>query len=51
MASLALLEYEEEDEDYDVVKIWCENLLPDYGPYFYSFSGYQIGHPEESRKF
>lgn len=50
MAALAQLEYTPQD-DYDVVKIWVESLLPDYGPYFYAFDGYQIGYPEENRKF
>lgn len=50
MAALAMLDYDE-NEDYDVVKIWVEHLLPDYGPYFYAYDGHQIGYPDENRKF
>lgn len=37
MAALATLDYDK-DDDFDVVKIWSPNLLPDYGPYFYTYS-------------
>ena len=23
----------------NIIKIWCEKLLPDYGPYYYAFDG------------
>lgn len=36
MAALALLDYDSRD-GFDVVKIWDPNLLPDYGPYFYTY--------------
>lgn len=44
MASLAMLEYDDE-RDFDVVKIWCDDLVPEYGPYFYAWDGHQIGRP------
>jgi hypothetical protein len=50
IASLALCEYEHNDE-FDVVKIWCENLLPEYGPYFYAFDGTSLGFPTDDRKW
>jgi hypothetical protein len=36
MAALATLDYDKRD-DFDVVKIWSPNLLPEYGPYFYTY--------------
>lgn len=42
MAALALLDYDDE-RDFDVVKIWVQDLLPHYGPYYYGWDGHQIG--------
>ena len=41
MTALATLDYakrDDPDDDSDVVKIWVEKLLPDYGPSFFSYS-------------
>lgn len=43
MAALAMLEYEEEDEETDIVKIWVPELMPQYGPYFYYYDGHKMG--------
>lgn len=39
--ALATLDYPDFDQD-DFIEIWVENLLPDYGPYFYSFDSHTI---------
>ena len=41
LAALSMLEYDEAD-DGDIVEIWCPNLVPEYGPYFYGYDGHQI---------
>ena len=50
MASLSLLDYEEHS-DYDVVKIWVPELMPEYGPYFYAYDGHSIGYPTKDRQW
>lgn len=50
IASLALLDYVAHD-DYDVVKIWIPELVEEYGPYFYAWNGFGVGHPHDSRKW
>ena len=37
MAALATLNFKP-SEGLDIVKIWVPDLLPDYGPYFYTWS-------------
>ena len=44
VSALAQLEYPESNlvvnnKVMNIVKIWVERLLPDYGPYFYAFDG------------
>lgn len=44
IAALAQLDYEEgtminNNKVVNFVKIWAEDLLPDYGPYTYAFDG------------
>lgn len=49
-AALALLDYEDHP-DYNVIKIWVQDLLPQYGPYFYAFDGHMTGRVEKHREF
>jgi hypothetical protein len=36
MAAIAICAHENKHPaDEPVIKIWCESVLPDYGPYFY----------------
>ena len=42
MAALATLNFKP-SEGLDIVKIWVPDLLPDYGPYFYTWSHRGIG--------
>lgn len=44
VAALAHLDYKESDliidgKNMNIIKIWCEKLLPDYDPYYYAFDG------------
>ncbi len=44
VAALSFFEYPEtkievENRKIDIVKIWVEELIPEYGPYFYGFDG------------
>jgi hypothetical protein len=54
VTAIAVCDYEPHD-DYDVVKIWVPELLPDYGPYFYGVEskhdGYVVGQPHDNRKW
>ena len=51
VAALAMLDYEPKS-DYNTVKIWVPDLVPEYGrPYFYAFDGYNLGEPQSDRKW
>ena len=50
VAALAMLDYEPKN-DYNTVKIWVPRHVPEYGPYFYAFDGYNLGTPEADRKW
>jgi hypothetical protein len=43
VAALAMLEYPESKKGFDEVEIWAPDLIPEYGPYHYSWDGYTLG--------
>jgi len=50
LTALAMLDYKESN-DWDIVKIWSPDLLPEYGPYFYAFDGHRLGIPDENERW
>lgn len=43
-SALAMLEYVDNGEDDDIVKVWVPDLVPEYGPYYYRWDGRQMVH-------
>ncbi len=50
LAALAMLDYIEAQE-WNIVKIWVPELMPDYGPYFYAFDGHVVGYPSLNERW
>lgn len=51
LASLAMLDFERH-QDYDVVKIWVQELVEaGYAPQFIAWDGHRVGFPHDNRKW
>ena len=40
--ALAMLDYTHSKDRLDIVEIWVDELLPEYGPYKYAYDGWHV---------